>query len=491
MSAGMAPIGPEDFLVKTNIDTRPNFVDFDGSGCYTESTSAPLSGGNLYLDLYPQAFDTPNSTATPNEWGESPEADANPKSGLQKSLLVQHGKIGSDVKEGERMYWGGLFVMMPAYVCLGCLVGLQHEVKTKLGIEDGDSAASHNFSAAVSLYYMFNLTLRFGHNVFFCFLTSRGRVFLAMTLLACAILIIVIPIMTLNFQNLGWVVLAYTLGGVGIGTFETNLLACLTPLGHKTKTVAITGIPLGLAMILIVGFFVMGPPFYVPATAIYVTSACGLVGGMFAMVFCVPATVPESYDFGFQGTNILSQTSTSQTGLKKLLSDMRQFRLWFPKVWHVPCASTVAMFSVSCFSPGVLLYIFNGNTVALTNDWVIATETFMSINMIFATLGSVSGRLLSFKASFVHPLFYTSFSIVGILLVISKNSLAALFSGFFVMFADGMVYGAVSRRIDVIVPREFHLIALSYWLFVGDVGSVVGSNLISYISDWVGNCAKF
>ena len=36
--------------------------------------------------------------------------------------------------------------------------------------------------------------------------------------------------------------------------------------------------------------------------------------------------------------------------------------------------------------------------------------------------------------------------------------------------------------------REFNLIALSFWLCIGDVGSVLGSNMISHVRDAV--CAN-
>jgi hypothetical protein len=46
--------------------------------------------------------------------------------------------------------------------------------------------------------------------------------------------------------SLFWVFLAYGLGGVGIGTFESNLLSTIAPLGKETKLFAIIGIPVTL-----------------------------------------------------------------------------------------------------------------------------------------------------------------------------------------------------------------------------------------------------
>ena len=35
------------------------------------------------------------------------------------------------------------------------------------------------------------------------------------------------------------------------------------------------------------------------------------------------------------------------------------------------------------------------------------------------------------------------------------------------------------------VDKKYNLIALSVWLCVGDLGSVIGSNLISFVSQWM------
>jgi len=54
-----------------------------------------------------------------------------------------------------------------------------------------------------------------------------------------------------------------------------------------------------------------------------------------------------------------------------------------------------------------------------------------------------------------------------------------------VMLGDGLIYGTISRHVDTVVPKEFNLTAISYWLFVGDFGSVIGSTMIPYIRDWI------
>ena len=40
----------------------------------------------------------------------------------------------------------------------------------------------------------------------------------------------------------------------------------------------------------------------------------------------------------------------------------------------------------------------------------------------------------------------------------------------------GSVYALSTRHIDAKVPHAYNLISLSVWLFVGDIGSITGSN---------------
>merc|ERR1719357_966089 len=87
---------------------------------------------------------------------------------------------------------------------------------------------------------------------------------------------------------MAWVVLAYCMGGLGIGTFESNVLACLTPLGHRTKQIAITAIPVGIAIVMIGGFGVMGSTMNLSPLCIYACVAVLLLLGMFTMAYRIP-----------------------------------------------------------------------------------------------------------------------------------------------------------------------------------------------------------
>jgi len=147
---------------------------------------------------------------------------------------------------------------------------------------------------------------------------------------------------------------------------------------------------------------------------------------------------------------------------------------------------TVDMFALSCFSPGVALFIYNGASVdVLPGRLVMPTETFFALYNTTNMLGGLLGRCLSYRLKPRHPVCYGIFTILGVTLLLSRVPALAPLSTFFVMLGDGLIYGTISRHVDTHVPKEFNLTAISYWLFVGDFGSVAGSNMISYIRDWV------
>merc|ERR1712217_88880 len=164
---------------------------------------------------------------------------------------------------------------------------------------------------------------------------------------------------------------------------------------------------------------------------------------------------------------------------------VKQWRKWIPKFWHYPLAFTLDMFSLSAFSPGVALFIYDQKTVTLISGLAIQTASFFAIFNCFTAAGGIMGRWISYYLKPRHPIFYTVFSATGVALILSKIPIVAPLGGFCITFGDGLIYGSISRHIDGVVPKQFNLIAISFWLFVGDIGSVVGSNLLSFIRDWV------
>jgi len=311
---------------------------------------------------------------------------------------------------------------------------------------------------------------RFSHNVVFGFMGPRGRANIAMLAMIAAMLTIVFPIFCWGWHNMGWVMLAYALGGVSVGTFEANFLCCLTPLGAKTKHLAITAIPPGITSVLVGGFFAMGPPFHVPAMRIYMVVAAAVLLGMLLFATRIPS---------------IQDQSQHQSGCSTFVEDAKLWRKWLPLIWTLPFATAVDMFTLSAFSPGVALYIYDKKTVTLLQGLELPTHSFFAIYNTFNMLGGLCGRYMSYRVKPRHPLLYSLLNIFGALILLTRIPILAPLSTFIVMLGDGLIYGSIARRIDDSVPKQFNLIALSFWLFVGDFGSVIGSNLISYIRIWV------
>lgn len=100
-------------------------------------------------------------------------------------------------------------------------------------------------------------------------------------------------------------------------------------------------------------------------------------------------------------------------------------------------------------------------------------------------VGSLTGRWCSYRVTVPHPIVFIGLNAIGAALIVQEVPALALLGIFFLMLGEGLIYGSISKLIDTSVAAEFNLIAISYWLFVGDFGSVLGANLISYIRDWV------
>jgi hypothetical protein len=389
------------------------------------------------------------------------------------------------------VYWEGFFVNMSMFCGYATLFGLQHEVKDRCGISDGDVDASRAFGFAVSFLYIFNLIFRVSHNIVLSCMGPRNRTFTAMALMVGSMLCIAGPVFWSQkcVFNMRWVVIPYAMGGAAMGTFEANFLCCLTPLGARTKHVSITAIPVGITLVLVGGFFAMGPPLRVPAHCIYVAVAVQvlLCMGLFAARIPKVSHRQSPDDSLLGGAAALPQalSPNRQPSLSPLVPGTEQWRQWLPLVWHLPLASVIDMFVLAAFSPGVTLYIWDQKTVSLWRGVSLPTHTFFAMYNVFYMLGGICGRVLSYRIQARHPLVYSILSVAGAITLLTKVPLLAPLGVFAVLMGDGLIYGSIARRIDEIVPKQFNLIAISFWLFIGDFGSVAGSNLICYIRLWV------
>lgn len=364
-----------------------------------------------------------------------------------------------------------IFVTTSTFMGYAILVSFQHKLKVAYNIKDDGSERSKQWSVAVSFLYIFNLIFRLAHNFIFFFIIPRRRVYVSMGAMCLSMFILGIGVFEIGTTNIAWIYIAYALGGVSIGSFESNVLSAITPLGHDTKVWAIIGFPLGFASILIGGFALtaMGAP----TVTVYLIVFAFLIVGMLMFRFWIPHI----------------EIAHNATTVRDFFSNLMEFKLWGPKLlYHCP-ALTVDMFMVSLFS-GLMLYLFNDpKHVPLFgphSETLVPVDPYFVFYNLFTLAGdSLSRRLIYSLKNLHHPFWFLIFSFGGAAICLSKYAIIAPIGIFFVMFANGCIYATTTRHIDQHVEKRFNLIALSFWLFIGDVGSVIGSNVLPYIDDWI------
>eukprot|EP00276_Gloeochaete_wittrockiana_P018064 CAMPEP_0184335290 /NCGR_PEP_ID=MMETSP1089-20130417/3878_1 /TAXON_ID=38269 ORGANISM="Gloeochaete wittrockiana, Strain SAG46.84" /NCGR_SAMPLE_ID=MMETSP1089 /ASSEMBLY_ACC=CAM_ASM_000445 /LENGTH=449 /DNA_ID=CAMNT_0026659879 /DNA_START=8 /DNA_END=1357 /DNA_ORIENTATION=+ len=369
------------------------------------------------------------------------------------------------------VFYEAFFVVMPLFCGYAALFSMQSQVKHTMGISDCDAAASQLFGFAVSFLYLGNLIFRIGHNIFFFFMKPRFRVYLSMISMATSMMtLIVVLFITKTNTNIAAIFVAYGLGGLAVGSFEANILACITPLGKDTKFWAILAMPVGINLITIGGFIAL--------TFTWVAENPGVIH-CFVFVFVVIGILIFSVRIFRKAHGVGSKFSINEFFLA--FTDLS----WMKTIYLHCLALMCDMFFVSLFSPGVILYIYDARTVHLS--WLeidIQTNWFIAIYNTYFFLGDSLSRKVFYSTRIYFPPLFLLLSITGMAIGLANLPEIVPICAFFVAFANGSIYAQTNRRIDRDVSEKLNLIALSSWLFLGDIGSVVGSNLIQYIAEW-------
>merc|ERR1719223_974224 len=124
------------------------------------------------------------------------------------------------------------------YACLN--VG-QKNLRDRLGIMD-NSYDAKVFNIGISFLYLGNMLFRLLHNLVFSFLRPRSRVIISYFGMMIAVNLLGWLMYIGNVKNLAVVYISYLIGGISIGTFESNVMSVLTPIGHRAKSWAIVGL---------------------------------------------------------------------------------------------------------------------------------------------------------------------------------------------------------------------------------------------------------
>lgn len=121
-------------------------------------------------------------------------------------------------------------------------------------------------------------------------------------------------------------------------------------------------------------------------------------------------------------------------------------------------------------------------------------DYFMVIFNLCFSLGDMSSRKLLFPGTrlpclngaavpSVHPAWFPLlFSCSGFAMIMSRFAPLVPLGGFLIAFGNGSLYGQTCWFVEHTLPACYELVALSIWLFVGDWGSVIGTNLVPILS---------
>ena len=358
-------------------------------------------------------------------------------------------------------YWG-LAVTTPVFMGYAACVILQHQLKETMGVDDKNSHDYKIFTHAVSFNYIGNLIFRLAHNVVFARFKPRQRVFISLSAMCIAMTLLGVVICLGKSRNLAWIFVAYFLCGVSVGTYESNMISCITPLGHESKVWTIIGMPLGFNLISIGGQALLSADFPLPGLYIIVLSLC--ITAMMVMMYMIPNR----------------EIPNNSNNLAEVRENIGEWRAWLPLIkWH--CAALmVDMWAVSFFS-AIMFYILSEPNVSMFGmnhtSWIVDKHAYFAVFNCFTFIGdSMSRKLIYHMKRLRHPWLYLLCAVVGAALLLSDIPLLGPLGMFLVFFCNGAVYATSTKYIDTHVDKRYNLVALSVWLFIGDIGSVIGSN---------------
>lgn len=376
-----------------------------------------------------------------------------------------------------------LLVMLCMFQGYASMVGPpQQKFKKELGIGQTGSEA-HLFTQAAVFVHWGKFVARLGHSVVFGFCSPTARTYISMVLMLVGCAVPPLFVFALGSKWLGTVFLSYGLSGIGLGVFECNFLAVVTPLGKLTKAWAIMGAPIGFGVINILGLVCIS--YQMPVEALYWYIVACVPVGMAVMYWLLPAP-------GVARTSGAAQGSVAQASLAE---SFRAWRSWLPPMIPHIVAKVVVNFVMENVTP-VNFYTYNAAQVPLfsksSTTSLMEKNRFFALLYVFVILGDTVSRrvpyfmvldrysqnvslLTAASLCSVAGFYFESFAIASV-------TLPAVFLAF---WGNGLVYGVSAKYIDRFVPQEHNLAAYSMWCFMGDLGSIAGGSLVDVVRNWI------
>jgi len=395
---------------------------------------------------------------------------ASPSLSIKSSMVIPKDDYESTspfLDDGEKkpIYRSMLLITTGVFMGYSSMVILSHKLKDQLIMNKNaplTDAENDAFNHGIALNYIGNLIFRLFHNIIFAFIVPRKRVYASLFFMLLSMVMLGFGFWVFKSTSIPLVYISYLLGGVSVGTYESNMLSCITPLGHDTKVWSILGMPVGFNMVSIIGFLLMGNA-GMSAFWLYMTTAILCCLGIFLMHWKIPNIVIEN---------------NGQT-FPEFIDNLKKIKQWFPLIWQHCFALAIDMFAVSFFTAYNIYFWHGGKDLpmdGINNSNLMNHDSFFSILNCCTFLGDFCSRKLIYSLPLFNPLMYCGLSLIGGGMCFAQIAWLVPIGMFFIFFANGAIYATTTKYIDKHVKKEFNLISLSFWLFIGDVGSVTGSN---------------
>ncbi|OHS98779.1 major facilitator superfamily transporter [Tritrichomonas foetus] len=368
------------------------------------------------------------------------------------------------------------FISIPAFMGYACCFSLQKRLSYVFGLTEGVSGTRLSFiyGIGVSFVFFFNLIFRvLGHNIIFGFLHPRNRVIAAFFSLIIGMILLSVLSLQNTTQNVIWVFICYAFVGACGGSFGPNMLTVVNNLGD-TRLYVVLAMPSGVACITIVSFVLMA--IGIPFQAFYIVTAVLSVISMITYLFTI---YPANKKFES------SAPHQTKFDFKSFLNDLKEIKTWFPKIWKHAFVFLINMICISMFNPGCTLYAYQNRVTFRLLNVIVKHELFMFLYNLGGFIGDFFSRKVMNKKRIVSPILFFVLHLFGITINLSLIPEIAPFAAFMFMWANGGLYVQSTKLISELFKENYHLTATSTWLFIGDVGSTSGSNLIQPIRPYI------
>ncbi|KAH0789960.1 major facilitator superfamily transporter [Histomonas meleagridis] len=378
----------------------------------------------------------------------------------------------SEAKKENKTYWVGFLITLPVFMGYACCFSLQRNLSFVFGLTEGVSGTktSYLFGLACSFVYLFNLIFRvLGHNIVFGCLHPKDRVIAALSSTIIGMILLSIISFQKPKQNVVWVFITYAFVGVCEGSYGPNMLNIVNDLGN-TRLYVVLAMPTGVALITLGAFGLMA--LGVPFQYFYITTAVLAGLAIILYLFTIYPAVKR----------IAAENHHAEFNLSDFWNDCKHIKEWFPKIWVHSLIFFVNMICLGLFNPGCTLYAYQSRvTLQLFGGVTISHDLFLCLYNLGGFLGDYISRKVMNNKRIIHPIFYFFLLLFGFAINISLIPEIAPFAAFSFMWANGGLYVQSTKLIGEIFREKYHLTATSTWLFIGDGGSFLGSNLVQLV----------